>query len=316
MHEGFALNLTQFFNAHRPAMVLAALVMLCLFSLATGFESTLIHRTVVRLVSLTAYPFLEARLLLENGADRMMTAVFSQESLRKENESLRQEVALMRRALAARSEMVAENRRLRSYLGFLEREPRLLLEPARVIESLKGAITIDRGSRHGIEPFMGVITPQGVVGVVTTVADFSARVATLHHPDCKIGAMVERNRLRAYDGVLHADGSFRLICSMWYIDLQDDVRVGDRIVTSPESIFPSGYPIGTVRAVHEGETLLKHAEVEPVVDPYRLDEVFVIRAAGPRLEDYQGPPRLETRAATGNLPKEDATVPLQERFAP
>lgn len=316
MHEGQALNITQFLNAYRPQLMLATLVGLCLASLATGLESTILHQAIIRTVSLTAYPFLEARVMLENGVDRALTTIFSQENLRQENESLRQEVALMRRAIAARSEMAAENRRLRQSVGFLEREPRLLLEPARVIESLKGALTIDRGSRQGIEPFMGVITPQGVVGVVTTVSDFSSRVATLHHPDCKIGAMVERNRLRAYDGVLHADGSFRLICSMWYIDLMDDVRAGDRIVTSPESIFPSGFPIGTVRAVHSGEALLKHAEVEPIVDPYRLDEVFVIRAAGPRLEDFQGPPPLTPRAATGNLSPEDATIPLQERFAP
>ncbi len=310
------MNLTLFIRAHRPVILLVTLVTLCLASLGTGVESTVIHRAVIRLVSLTAYPFLESRAALESGVDRVLSAVFSQEGLRQENEALRQEVALMRRALAARNEMAAENRRLRASIGFLQSEPRLLLEPARVIESLKGALTIDRGSRHGVEPFMGVITPQGVVGVITNVGDFSSRVATLHHPDCKIGAMVERNRMRAYDGVLHADGTFRLICSMWYIDLKDDVRVGDRIVTSPESIFPSGFPIGTVRAVHDGESLLKNAEIEPFVDPYRLDEVFIIRAAGPRLEDLQGPERINPRAAAGNLPANDEMIPLQEQFAP
>jgi rod shape-determining protein MreC len=312
------LNLSAFISAHRPVLMLTTLVLLCLASLATGFESSLVHNVVIRIVSLTAYPFLESRALIETGVDRMISAVFTQEELRQENEALRQEVALMRRALSARNEMAAENRRLRADIGFLSSEPRLQLEPAKVIESLKGAITIGRGSRQGVEPFMGVITPQGVVGMVTNVGDFSSRVATLHHPDCKIGAMVERNRLRAYDGVLHADGTFRLICSMWYIDMKDDVRVGDRIVTSPESIFPSGFPIGTVRAVHSGEALLKNAEIDPFVDPYRLDEVFIIKAAGPRLEDFQGPirPDLQPRAAAGNLEAADETMPLQEKFAP
>lgn len=312
------MNLSAFISAHRPVLLLATLVLLCISSLATGFESSIIHRAVIRIVSLTAYPFLESRAMMESGVDRVLSAVFTQEGIRQENQALRQEVALMRRALSARNEMAAENRRLRADIGFLASEPRLQLEPAKVIESLKGAITIDRGIRDGVEAFMGVITPQGVVGMVTNVSDFSSRVATLHHPDCKIGAMVERNRLRAYDGVLHADGTFRLICSMWYIDMKDDVRVGDRIVTSPESIFPSGFPIGTVRAVHSGEALLKNAEIEPFVDPYRLDEVFIIKAAGPRLEDYQGPVRaeLQPRAAAGNLDPADETMPLQEKFAP
>ena len=293
------------------------LVSLCLVSLGTGFESSIVHRTIERFVSLTAYPFLKAGNGIDDMTDRVFGAVFTYDGLVEENRTMAKDIAGLKIEIARRTEALAENRRLRGYLNFLREEPRLKLEPARVIESLKGVITIDRGSIHGIEPYMGVITPAGVVGTVLNVSDLSSKVATLHHPDCKVGAMVERNRLRAYDGVIHAEATFRNICIMHYIDMKNEPLPGDRIVTSPESLFPSGYPIGTVRAVHAGEALLKSAEVEPVVDPYKLNEVFVLRAAGTRLADLEGPPgTLSARTADAPLPAYPDDTPIQERLAP
>ena len=70
--------------------------------------------------------------------------------------------------------------------------------------------------------------------------------------------MVERNRLRAYDGVVHASRSdLTRLCTMEYIDIKDNVRIGDVVVTSPESLFPTGYLIGRVVAVHDSGTLWK-----------------------------------------------------------
>lgn len=310
------MTFSQFFNANRPVLLLSFIVLLCLMSLGTGFESSIIHRAVERMVSLTAYPFLRAGTALDDFSNRAFGVVFSYDDIIAENKALAQDVATMKLAIAERREASVQNRRLQGYLGFLREEPRLRLEPARVIESLKGIITIDRGSVHGIQPFMGVATPDGVVGVVLSVADFSSKVATLHHPDCKVGAMVERNRLRAYDGIIHADGSFRQICNMWYIDMKNEVLPGELIVTSPESLFPSGYPIGHIRSVHAGEALLKYAEVVPIVDPYKLDEVFVIMASGTRLYDLEGPPRIVARTDLAPLREFPDETPIQEQLAP
>ncbi|MBI1319353.1 MAG: hypothetical protein GC168_10475 [Candidatus Hydrogenedens sp.] len=310
------MTLGQFIKANRPVLLLALLVSLCLASLGTGFESTIIHRGIERVVSLTAYPFLRTGTAIDDFSNRAFGALFSYDAIVSENEALSEDVAVLKMAIADRREASVQNRRLQGYLGFLRQEPRLRLEPARVIESLKGVITIDRGSLHGMEPFMGVITPEGVVGVILSVDDLSSKVATLHHPDCKVGAMVERNRLRAYDGIIHADGSFRQICNMWYIDMKNEVLPGELIVTSPESLFPSGYPIGYVRTVHSGEALLKYAEVQPIVDPYKLDEVFVIVASGTRLYDLEGPPRMAARTDLAPLRDISDEIPIQEQLAP
>jgi rod shape-determining protein MreC len=300
------------------------LVTLSMLSLVTGTESTFMHRFVTRLVDLTAYPFLEARAAVEGGVDYVVDLAFTYDTLREENNALEKEVATLFTELTHRREIYDENRRLRYQMSFVEDHPELMLEPVKVIDSLKGMLTIDRGARHGLRPNLCVLTPDGVVGIVTEVADFSSKVATLHHPDCKVGAMVQRQRLRAYDGVIHADGSFRLICNMWYIDMKDDVRVGDRVVTSPESLFPSGFPIGRIDAVHAADGLLKHAEVVPYVDPYKLDEVFVVMAAPQREGDLTGPPVDATppdrrlalnRDAIGRRDLPDPR-PIQEQLAP
>ena len=138
--------------------------------------------------------------------------------------------------------------------------------------------------------------------------------------------MVLRNRLRAYDGIIHASGSdFSQLCTMEYIDMKEDVRSGDWVVTSPESQFPAGLPIGRIRNVRSGAGLWKSAEVEPLVNPYRLDAVFIITHAVEGAEYVAGPPvalRAEARgdgdeeAGLSLAPEMPDMRPLQERFAP
>jgi len=134
--------------------------------------------------------------------------------------------------------------------------------------------------------------------------------------------MVMRNRLRAYDGIIHAgDNDLSRICTMQYIDTKDDVRVGDRVVTSPESLFPSGLPIGSISRVQHVDGLLRTAEVIPAVDPFQLDEVFVIVAAGEGADELIGPTTTE-----GTSPNLNNTFlggsplagqrSMQERYAP
>lgn len=314
------LDLSRHIRTHRPTLVFGILVSLSLLSLITGARVSFVNNGIERLVAITAYPFLKARFAAAEASDYVFTLLFTYDAMREESEQLRERIVRMKQTIYEQRELRAENDRLRGMLDFATESSRLDLRPAGVIENIEGMITVDRGRVHGVLPSMCVLASTGVVGVVVEVDDFTARVATLHHRLCKVGAMVERNRLRAYDGVIHADGTFKLICNMYYIDLQDDVRIGDRVVTSPESIFPSGYPIGTIMNVHEGESLWKWAEVEPIVDPYRLDEVFLVFDVAPSYEDRLGPPPIavavDTTADDPAVELSTPPAPLQEQWAP
>jgi len=286
---------------------------------------------VSRAVAATAYPFLAAKNRVSETASRAYRFVADFQAMQNETRAASAEVARLKSSVARNAGLENENAQLRRMLVFARRRPQLTLEPVSVLECYKGTIRIDRGAVNGVRPSMAVVTDEGVVGMVTEVLDFTSTVATLHSiGDCNMGAMVERNRLRAYDGIVHSGGSDlnrSSICTMEYIDMKNDVHVGDVVVTSPESLFPAGYLIGRVSAVRTGGgSLWKSAEITPAVDPYKLDMVFLVR------RDLEEPSYLAgsrsdflaevaaAQAASGQAVAKGGETPdtrtLQERFAP
>jgi len=264
-------------------------------------------------IALTSYPFLKALKAAEGGVDYAVGAVLAYDKACDEADMLKRRLGDMMQHVAQRNELLAENQRLRRMLAFTRSEPAFTLEPAEVIESFKGSLVIDRGALHGIRESMCVVTEEGIVGLITKVDALTANVATLHSVDCKIGGMILRNRVR---GMIHGSSSdLTRYCTMRYIDLKDDVGENDRVVTSPESIFPSGYPIGRVDRVNPTGSLWRTATVEPAVDPYRLDEVFVLRQAVRPARELAGaePPEAPRRSVAPLMPD---TRSLQDWYAP
>jgi len=305
---------------YRPQLILVVLVTLSLFSLITGADSSFIHMGLSRFVNLSAYPFLKLRYATVTGVESTYKVFADPKSIQKENEALQLEVASLRARTARIKELDRENQRLRRLLAFQQQEPGLSLQLAAVLENYKGMLRIEGGSMQGFQVSMGVITAEGIVGIITEVADFTSIVATLHHVDCRVGAMVLRNRLRAYDGVVHASGSdFNQLCSMEYIDMKEEVRIGDQVVSSPESLFPAGLPVGKIVSLRGGGGLWKSASIEPVVNPYQLDEVLVILRALEASEYIAGPPASLSGTDVpfiSKAPEMPDQRSLQERYAP
>jgi len=292
---------------------LTVLVGLSLVSLASGTPALFIQRGLSGVVSFTSRPVLKAFRATRNGTDYVAELILSYDSARSEANHLRQRLAEVLESATYRREVYAENRRLREMLGFVHEHPELQLMPAEVIQNYRGILKIDRGSVHGLADSMGVVTEEGVVGVITEVHRSTATVVTLHSVDCRIGAMIRRNRVR---GILHGSGSdLSRLCTMEYIDMKEAVTEGDPVVASPESLFPSGYPIGRVEAVHSTGTLWKAADIEPAANPYRVDEVFVVLRASPPIEDLTGPwtPPATAASRAPELPDDRS---MQERYAP
>ncbi len=312
------MNLSRQISENRPVVLFAVLVTCSLISLATGTKPTFIHSGIERLVSITTYPFLKVTDYVEDKTDYVVSMIFDYNRALDNNVELRANLVGMQADLSQQREFKEENKRLRSMLNFEVDHPEYTLRAAQIIEKIEGGlITIDQGSRHGVVVPMCVVTKDGVVGLVVDAQDFTAKVATLHHRDCKIGAMVRRNRIRAYDGLVHYDNTFRFLCSMSYIDMKDEVTIGDVVVTSPESLFPAGWPIGQIINADEVSTLLKSAYVRPYVDPYRLDEVYILEKAQPSVADIAGAftPEVINDTST-HAPIVPDMRPLQEQFAP
>jgi rod shape-determining protein MreC len=291
--------------------MLAVLVVLSLALLATGTHGSLVHKTIRTVVSVTTYPFLKTLKSIESASGYVSGLILSYDASRKDLEAARVQLAEMTLHDAEREELTHENRRLREMLRFVRNESGFTLEPVRVLESFKGVVVVDRGTAHGVRESMCAIAKDGIVGLVTQTDPLSSGVVTLYHADCKIGAMIARNRVR---GVVHgANSELNPYCTMNYIDMKDDVQVGDAVVASPESIFPAGFPIGRVVSVHETGSLWKTADIEPAVDPYGLDEIFILRQAAPSEKE------LAARSAKESSEEKAEAQPdrsMQERYAP
>lgn len=108
-------------------------------------------------------------------------------------------------------------------------------------------ITIDRGSADGIEPYMGVMDMNGVVGIVDAVNTHSARVMSILHKDTKITCELKGNK---NFGLLVWDGKSTDHAILKDLPKVGDYHVGDTVLTSSSSLsFPPGFMVGVVERV-------------------------------------------------------------------
>lgn len=258
-------------------------------------------------------PFLQVMNGVGDAVGYCSALVLDYHSATRENEGLQRTMGVMLQRSAQRAELASENERLRELLVFKRENPRLDLRPVQVLQHVDGLLTIDVGSVHGMMPSLCVLTPEGVIGVITRVDFTTSIVATLQDPSCRIDAMIQRNRVR---GTVHGSSSdLSNICEMLYIELKHDVREDDAVVTSPDSIFPAGFPIGVVADLHHDEgSLWKMASIEPAADPFNVDEVLVLMRAGDSWEEKAGqlPEESYSLAAMPFLKTES----IQDRYAP
>lgn len=192
-----------------------------------------------------------------------------------ETARLREEILHLKAGQVALEELRAENQRLQRLLDFstqLEHQPITARVIAVDATSWFRSITIDRGSLDGLHEGMAVVTEAGVVGRVMTCAPHSARVSLIVDPSSGISSLIERTRVR---GVCRGTGDG---LSLDYVELNDDLRSGDMLVTSGlGGGFPKGLVIGTVANVAQsGFDMFRSVQITPAVDFTRLEEVLVV----------------------------------------
>ena len=105
-------------------------------------------------------------------------------------------------------------------------------------------ITINKGARQGIKPDMGIISSDGVVGVITSVSKNYATGLSILNKRISIPAKINKNN---YFGSLVWDGEHDNTADLKEIPFHIVVNVGDTVLTSGySSIFPEGIMIGTI----------------------------------------------------------------------
>ena len=205
------------------------------------------------------------------------------------NEDLRRENGQLKLEIMQLQSKSAEADRLAELLNFKQKQAKVPMVVARVIGSSADAnsavIYLDQGLREGIHKNMGVITPEGVVGKVIESFRDTCQVLLLTDRDSGVGAMISNSRIQSPVG-----GLGEPLLTMKYVGNDDEVNVGDRVVTSGmDRIFPKDLPVGTISQVKPGSPF-KQIRVRPSANIEKLEEVIVLLTTDPLALKAGAPP--------------------------
>ena len=141
-------------------------------------------------------------------------------------------------------------------------------------------ITISKGSLDGIQKGMGVIGPNGIVGIVLNVSTHFATLQSLLHSDSRISAALTESN--AFGSLIWGDNYDSRQAVLRDIPNHVEVRKGEKVVTSGYSLFPPGVQVGEVieTTAGSGESFLDIA-VALSMDFHNLQYVYVV------LDHYQ-----------------------------
>ena len=141
-------------------------------------------------------------------------------------------------------------------------------------------ITIDKGSKNGIEKGMAVVVPKGLIGQITKVSNYTSTVKLLSNENMsdkisvkiKVGDDYVYGLISAYDAKTN---------TYTVEGISENVKIekdADVVTTGMGTIFPSGLIVGKVKEVTtDNFDLSKVVEVKSSVDFNDIDYVTVLK---------------------------------------
>ncbi|WP_029901868.1 rod shape-determining protein MreC [Prevotella sp. 10(H)] len=177
--------------------------------------------------------------------------IFSYFGLKTENEQLLQRSA----------DLQAEIKELKNYIFDLESdsikteaflkdslgrrvEPQYII--ARVeknsISLVDNYLIVNKGNKHGVKADMGVVSQQGIVGVVRSASANYAIVQSVLNPHSRFSCKIQNSNAA---GILIWEGGDPRYARLTEYPKYDDIAIGDTIVTTGFSdFFPEGIMVG------------------------------------------------------------------------
>jgi rod shape-determining protein MreC len=188
--------------------------------------------------------------------------------------------------------LAEENRELRNKIDLITSH----LDSATVISELKGNerffyvqarvihnsvykqynyLTLDKGKNQGVFRDMGVISDQGLVGIVYESSPNFSTVIPVINKNFRLSAKIKSNN---YAGIIQWSGGSPQLASLNEIPFHVHLSVGDTVVTSGfSSIFPEGIEVGRISSFSLESGNFYSIQVELFTDFQRLFHVNVIR---------------------------------------
>ena len=138
-------------------------------------------------------------------------------------------------------------------------------------------ITLNKGRKNGIKHGMGVVTNQGVIGIVHSVSENYALVISLLHSKSATGIFLKKNM---HTGILTWKGFDYRTAIISDLPIHIPVNIGDTIITNSYSnIYPEGINIGTIAEFEKNdEDGFYNINVNLLEDFNNLRYVYVIHS--------------------------------------
>ncbi|MFD2598591.1 rod shape-determining protein MreC [Sphingobacterium corticis] len=137
-------------------------------------------------------------------------------------------------------------------------------------------LTLNRGTNAGIEKGMGVITSNGVVGIVLQVSTNFSTVRSLLHPDSRVSVTLDSTE--AFGSLVWGNNMDPRLGTLRDIPNHIKAEKGQVIRTSGFSLFPKGIKVGEVdeTGITSGESFLD-IRVKLSTNFYNLHHVYVVK---------------------------------------
>lgn len=142
------------------------------------------------------------------------------------------------------------------------------------ITQAENYITLDKGSRHGVQQDQGVADHNGVIGIVSKVSENYSLVISVLNPKLRLSVMIKNTESM---GSLVWDGANSRYALLEDLPRNVKYESGDTIVTTGfTSSFPKNVPVGRVVDTYDNGGSFLTLKVELFTDFDRLNDVHVV----------------------------------------
>lgn len=137
-------------------------------------------------------------------------------------------------------------------------------------------LTLDKGTLDGVENGMGVITSNGIVGIVLNASDHFSSVQSLLHTDSKISVTLDSSLV--FGSLVWGNNIDSRYAMVRDIPNHVHVQKGEKVFTSGYSLFPSGIYVGEVieTGITSGESFLD-LKIKLSTDFSNLHHVYIVK---------------------------------------
>lgn len=272
--------MNEFFKSAHFKVLAALFVLLFSFMLHAATDNTAAP-FLSKVVGLVISPLQGLSTSVSEGVGGFFDTIFRAGRIRDENEQLKEDIRRLRDQLLEYEVTKQENEFLREFINIKEENADMTMVHAKVVgresQTRFYSFTIDKGSASGISYRDPVISPDGLVGVVTEVGINYSKVTTVLDTSLNVGCIdiaVRETGVTTGTVQLAEEGLIKLS----YLPRDSVAAPGDIVMTTGVGgFFPPDIRVGSILEVRpEEHGLSLYAVIKPAADVRHVRDVMVI----------------------------------------